>query len=540
MSFNLQKGQKIKLNNLTNANSLSIEISAQDNHGLIYDMSCFGLDNAGKCSDDRYFIFYNQRESPERSILLSQKITENKELFKVYLDGIPSKINKVVFVLTIDGDDNMSKLANGVLTILANHVQVASFCFRGNDFNSEKAVMVGELYLLNNEWRFGAIGQGFNGGLSALLKYFGIDEVTDSAQIQVPPSLEQQPSSITNRFAAFAKELFSAPISYLERQRAEVAAKQEAKRQAEAQSELARRQLQAELESFNRKQEAFKQELIAALADGVLTQQEMQQLEMFCNHNGLSLSSCLAEYQSLINAFLMRVLVDICSDNIISDEEEKSINAACHFLNPSQQIKNEIKVRIDRVKHIQEIKSGRITHIVGLPIITKMDEMIWHHRQQAELMRELQNKVNLHNGEIYITSQRVIFESREHPVEVALSNIIKIDSNLSTLFISGKSKKTTCQFRVKDADILEAYLEQAIAKFHRKLNIKQTSGNTRKISQEVKQKVWLRDGGQCVQCNATDYLEFDHVIPFSKGGSNSENNIQLLCRRCNLAKSDRL
>lgn len=544
MSFSLQKGQKIKISSLTSACNLSIEISAKDNLDLIYDISCFGLDNTGKCSDDRYFIFYNQKESPERSILLSQPMDNNTntQLFKISLNNIPSKINKLVFTLTIDGDDNMSKLSYGFLKILDKNIELANFNFQGNDFNSEKAVMVGELYLLSNEWRFGAIGQGFNGGLSALLKHFGIEEITEveSELEPVPTRSEQQPPPIKNRFAAFAKELFSAPISYFEKQKAELAAKQEAKRQAEMQADEAKRQLQAEREKFNRNKDLFKQKLVDALADGVLTEQEIQQLSLFCQQNELNLNQLLAEYQPIIHGFLNRVLVDICSDNNITDDEEKSINAACNFLNPSQQVKNEIKERINRVKHIQEIKTGRITHIVGLPIITKTDESIWHHKQNAELVRELQNKVNLHKGEIYITSQRVIFESREHPLEISLSNILKIDSNLSSLFISGKTKKTTCQFRVKDPDILEAYLEQAIAKFHRKLNIRETSGNTRKISQDVKQKVWLRDGGQCVQCSAADYLEFDHVIPFSKGGSSSENNIQLLCRRCNLAKSDRL
>ena len=44
----------------------------------------------------------------------------------------------------------------------------------------------------------------------------------------------------------------------------------------------------------------------------------------------------------------------------------------------------------------------------------------------------------------------------------------------------------------------------------------------------------------CVRCEATDYLEYDHIIPHSKGGSNSVKNVQLLCRRCNNEKSDRI
>jgi hypothetical protein len=58
------------------------------------------------------------------------------------------------------------------------------------------------------------------------------------------------------------------------------------------------------------------------------------------------------------------------------------------------------------------------------------------------------------------------------------------------------------------------------------------------ISQEVKDLVWNRDGGKCAQCSSNARLEFDHIIPFSKGGSNTYRNIQLLCEQCNRTKTN--
>lgn len=60
------------------------------------------------------------------------------------------------------------------------------------------------------------------------------------------------------------------------------------------------------------------------------------------------------------------------------------------------------------------------------------------------------------------------------------------------------------------------------------------------IPEDVRFAVWRRDGGKCVKCGSNNNLEFDHVIPVSKGGSNTERNIQLLCEKCNREKSDKI
>jgi len=60
------------------------------------------------------------------------------------------------------------------------------------------------------------------------------------------------------------------------------------------------------------------------------------------------------------------------------------------------------------------------------------------------------------------------------------------------------------------------------------------------IPEQVRFSVWRRDEGKCVQCGSNKDLEFDHIIPVSKGGSNTERNLQLLCEKCNREKSAKI
>lgn len=60
------------------------------------------------------------------------------------------------------------------------------------------------------------------------------------------------------------------------------------------------------------------------------------------------------------------------------------------------------------------------------------------------------------------------------------------------------------------------------------------------ITEEVRHEVWRRDQGKCVICGSNRNLEYDHILPFSKGGSNTARNIQILCETCNRRKSNNI
>lgn len=102
-------------------------------------------------------------------------------------------------------------------------------------------------------------------------------------------------------------------------------------------------------------------------------------------------------------------------------------------------------------------------------------------------------------------------------------------------------------FELRDA--FEEHVERRVFKF--KLQATQAKSHKieavpqpspgRMIPSAIKQEVFLRDGGKCVKCGVADNLHFDHIVPFSKGGSSTTaQNIQLLCVRHNLAKSNKI
>ncbi|MFC4032548.1 TerD family protein [Streptomyces polygonati] len=171
MAREFQRGHKAKISDLTAGTDLYVGVNIAG-PGLAFDISCFGLDAEEKLSDDRYFIFFNQPKSPEESIQLLGAQSGDTESFRVTLDRVPSAVRKLSFTATIDGDGRMSQVGPGYLRIVAGGQEVARYAFTGSEFSTERAVMLADVYL-KDVWRFAAVGQGFDGGLDALLRNFG-------------------------------------------------------------------------------------------------------------------------------------------------------------------------------------------------------------------------------------------------------------------------------------------------------------------------------------------------------------------------------
>jgi len=96
-------------------------------------------------------------------------------------------------------------------------------------------------------------------------------------------------------------------------------------------------------------------------------------------------------------------------------------------------------------------------------------------------------------------------------------------------------------YQVEDPELTVAIIDTAVRMWKRHLVELKANPNTQGIPDHVKAAVFKRDGGRCRQCGYMGpYIEYDHILPRSKGGSNTVENIQLLCRQCNLKKGSRI
>ncbi len=191
MPISLKKGQKV---NLTKDNpgltkvvvGLGWDVNAFDT-GSAFDLdtAAFLLTDTGKVSGSSDFVFYGNLMHPSQSVQhLGDNLTGegdgDDEQVKIDLSKVPANISKIAFTATIyDADvrnQNFGQVSNAYIRIVdeANNQELIRYDLC-EDFSIETAVVVGELYRHENEWKFNAIGSGYQGGLAALCNSFGVE-----------------------------------------------------------------------------------------------------------------------------------------------------------------------------------------------------------------------------------------------------------------------------------------------------------------------------------------------------------------------------
>ncbi|MED3572062.1 TerD family protein [Cytobacillus praedii] len=190
MAVSLSKGQKVDLTK-TNPGLTKVVVGVgwdvnkyDGGHDFDLDSSVFLLGDNGKVTSDSDFVFYNNANGGNGSVVHTGDNRTgagdgDDEQVKVDLANVPANIQRITFTITIhDGEarnQNFGQVSNSYVRIMSEDSGEELIRYDlGEDFSIETAIVVGELYRHNAEWKFSAIGSGYQGGLAALAKDFGL------------------------------------------------------------------------------------------------------------------------------------------------------------------------------------------------------------------------------------------------------------------------------------------------------------------------------------------------------------------------------
>lgn len=191
MAVSLTKGQKV---DLTKGNpglsklliGLGWDVNKYDG-GSAFDLdsAAFLLSGAGKVSGDGDFVFYGNLKHASGSVEhmgdnLTGEGEGDDEQIKVDLSAVPASVEKIDFTVTIyeaeERRQNFGQVSNAFIRVVDESTGTELIRYDlGEDFSIETAVVVGEIYRNNGEWKFNAIGSGFQGGLHALCLNYGVN-----------------------------------------------------------------------------------------------------------------------------------------------------------------------------------------------------------------------------------------------------------------------------------------------------------------------------------------------------------------------------
>jgi len=189
MAISLNKGGNLSLSKTDpSLNQVLIGLGwdarATDGADFDLDASAFLLAANDKVRGETDFIFYNQTRSPEGSV---EHTGDNRtgagdgddEAVKIDLAKVPADVQKIAITVTIHDAEsrgqNFGQVQNAFIRVINDQTNVEIVRFDLNeDYSTETAMIFGELYRHNGEWKFRAVGQGYNGGLRAMCGQYGI------------------------------------------------------------------------------------------------------------------------------------------------------------------------------------------------------------------------------------------------------------------------------------------------------------------------------------------------------------------------------
>lgn len=591
---------------------LAVVVSWRSEHAV--DAHALLLDASGSVRSDRDLVFYNAPRHVSQAVTLDQEPAPGTARLSVSLPRTEADVDRIVVAGSVE-DVTFGDIHG--LTVAVHAVDGAVVTFEIDDVDAVQALMFGEFYRRDGQWRFRAIGQGWSSGLAGLVTEFGV-QVDD-------PEAPARTTHPTNPFRVRRPAANSPALERLSQAGAESAERPPRQDPARPRTEVLDRvdtsppprhthravdlhrhnhdaappappPPQPELADWHpdpgnpqvmrwwdgtvwtedrylppplgdnhcaRCGNALRRKFFGGYAPcqrcaqeiedylvhwhnrawRVLTGQgprgpEWAEVWASLRYQRIDAEAGRAALRDAALSYVERLVTFAFADGEVRHAELELFEHAVTELALGGPLIEDLRRRMHRGNTLYRLRTGDLP-IVRTPGLHLDPEETVHLDLPATHVRQLARGPKLTEGRLIGSNKKLRFVGADTGIEMPWSRVVSVHAEPGTVVIAATSARGGATFAVDDPDYVSAALEGAL-RVAKRLVLTPGQRDTRSIPQEVKAQVWQRDGGRCVECGDGHYLEFDHIIPLSRGGATSAANLQILCRACNRAKGARI
>lgn len=470
-----------------------------------------------KVSSDNDMIFFNQPTQPG--------VSWDPLGISVDLRQLRAGATRVVVIASPSDDSLTFGSLQAVSVKVASNGSATTFDIPG--LSSERAVILCELYERNGGYRVRAVGQGYASGLAGVATDFGI-----SVEDEPPPATSVRELSPHQPPALPASQPVPRPVAEGLCPRCGSPRKKKRLGGGYQPCKTCENRLQQFLNGWRA------QAQVAVEAGAASPQYAKLWVDLAAEQ--VSEATGQEIVRPLIFSRLQRQVAFAFADDLIerSELDDYLSEVASFDVGGLPQVQA-MTQRMQNGFALAAIKNGDLPVVTNHGLHLETAELV-HLDVPTTRIRFLASGPKHTPGRLLVTNRKLRFiGATGGGAEIAWVKVLGTDVQAGGINITVSSGQIGGVYTLPEPRYADAVITGAL-RVAKRLVLAPGQRDSRAVPQWMRTEVWQRDQAKCAECGATEYLEFDHVIPHSLGGATSVNNLQLLCRRCNLEKGARL
>lgn len=538
----------------------------------VVDPQALLVTETGKIRDDKDFVFYNAPRHVSGAVSLTEGAAARADV-TVALADVEPEISRIVIAGSVE-EGSFRDISGLAVSVREQGSGNVSLSFDVNQTEAVTAIVLGEFYRRNGAWKFRCVVQGWSSGLRGLAEEFGV-QVDDEPEpppapapvpglaASVAPAQYDRPSGMASASARSAqpsmqpgwyadpdrpgwyrwwqdgwsedrRQIFPAGQGVCERCGRPV-------QQSRFRGTRPCRWCENDVRQI---MQGWRAQASQVLATTGPHGPEWDTLWVSLMFHQVHADTGREALTPLAIAYLERVVTFAFADSQIEerelDEFERAVAtlSAVTNLGAAQRHIDELRRRMLRGRSLTQVRAGELPRVQSPRVHLEADEFTYL-EVDALHVKYLANGPKRTPGRIIASNKKVRFVGAGAGSELPWAKIVSVTNEYGNVIVSATTARGGGTYQVHDPEWVSAVLEGAL-RVAKRLVLAPGQRDSRSIPPHVRAEVYQRDGGKCCQCGAIHYLEFDHVIPLSRGGATSVNNLQILCRQCNLEKGARL